>query len=186
MRSLLKITQETKLASAVGGILSRPLAAVAIAGGLSVLTLAASLYLFMFAGRELLPPPPLAELPVSRFLEPVPMNSIPEVTPTYVEVPALPEVLDAPDNLALPDVPVVPVAPAAPVIVASAIPETAAPVAQINTTDTVADYTLALFSGDEDDDDDGDSSSSSHRAKPKKSKNEHSSNDRHKSSRHAD
>jgi len=70
-------------------MLSRPATAFAIAGSLSVLTLAASLYLFLFAGRELLPPPPIAGLTAPRIFEPIPIASV--TTPAQtVEVAALP------------------------------------------------------------------------------------------------
>lgn len=78
MKSLFKLTGETGFAGAVGGMLLRPVAAVVIAGSLSVLTITASLYLFMFAGRTLLPPPPVAGISAARILEPVPMNSLPD------------------------------------------------------------------------------------------------------------
>lgn len=89
MRTLFTFTQETKLVSAVRGMLSRPAAAIVIAGSLSVLTLMASLYLFLFAGRELLPPPPIAGLTASRIFDPIPMISLATTAPT-VEVAALP------------------------------------------------------------------------------------------------
>ena len=57
------------------GLLTRPLATIVAAGFMSLLTLAASLYLFMFAGQGLLPPPPAASLPATRMLEPVPVGS---------------------------------------------------------------------------------------------------------------
>ncbi|MHB9054198.1 MAG: hypothetical protein ACYC5F_09495 [Thermoleophilia bacterium] len=57
------------------GLFTHPLATIVAAGLISLLTLAASLYLFIFAGQGLLPPPPLASLPVTRMLEPVPVGA---------------------------------------------------------------------------------------------------------------
>ncbi|MHB9111267.1 MAG: hypothetical protein ACYC4D_01360 [Thermoleophilia bacterium] len=131
MNSFLKTTRETKFASAIGGILSRPAAAVVIAGSLSVVTLAASMYLFMFAGRDLLPPPPVAGLLASRILEPVPMNSFPAVAPA-IEVPA---------------------AAAAPLFLAAAIPAVETAAVPNNTTGTVAGVSMAPSAEDDDDDD---------------------------------
>jgi len=89
MNPLYENTPGTKLAGAVKDMLSRPAAAFAIAGSLSVLTLAASLYLFLFAGRELLPPPPIAGLTAPRIFEPIPIASVTAPAQTF-EVAALP------------------------------------------------------------------------------------------------
>ena len=57
------------------GVLTHTLATIVAAGLISLLTLAASLYLFIFAGQGLLPPPPTADLPVTRMLEPIPVGA---------------------------------------------------------------------------------------------------------------
>lgn len=172
MRSLFTVTRETKLAGAIGGMLSRPAAAVAIAGSLSVLTLAASLYLFMFAGRDLLPPPPIAGLPAARILEPVPMNPAPAIIPGFE----------------------VPIAPIAPVLLAEGIPSGQAAIVQSDsgTAGIVAGVSVEPSRDDDDEDRDDDDHSGSRSEEPKKSekskseKSESSSGERSKVSRQDD
>lgn len=151
MNSLIKTTQETKPAGATGGILSRPAAAVTLAGSLSVLTLAASLYLFVFAGRDLLPPPPIAGLPASRILEPVPMNSLSELAPGI-------------------EVPPVPAAAALPVFLAANIPAVETAAVPSDTTGTVAGASVEPFPEDDDDDENDNGRSSSRKDGQKKNK----------------
>jgi len=129
-----------KPAGATGGILSRPAAAVALAGSLSVLTLAASLYLFMFAGRDLLPPPPIAGIPATRILEPVPMNSLSALAPE-IEVAAVSPL---------------PTASAMQVFLAANIPAAVTSAAPSGATGTVAGVYVEPFTEDDDNEDDDD------------------------------
>ncbi len=93
MRSLLKIISSIVPHGGHEGLLAGPVAAVAIASGLSLVTLTASLYMFNFAGRGLLPPPPTPDLAISRTLEPVPIRatSIAEPLTTPAPAQAVPE-----------------------------------------------------------------------------------------------
>ncbi|MCL4472985.1 MAG: hypothetical protein M1455_03475 [Actinobacteria bacterium] len=126
------------------GLLTHTLATIVAAGLISLLTLAASLYLFIFAGQGLLPPPPTADLPVTRMLEPIPVGAGGNVaeTPGNTAIPSeataeTPAIATATAPLGLtvsifaaapsvpPAAPVPPAAtvasaPAAPVVVASA------------------------------------------------------------------
>ncbi|MBK5225460.1 MAG: hypothetical protein JJD96_02675, partial [Thermoleophilia bacterium] len=68
-----------QLGDALRDFLARPAASIAIAACLSLLMVAVSLYLVMFAGRGLLPPPPIASLAAAIGLEPLRVRSV--VTP---------------------------------------------------------------------------------------------------------
>lgn len=125
MRSLFTFTRETKIASAIGGMLSRPAATIVIAGSLSAITLAASFYIVMFAGRDLLPSPPVTNLSAARLFEPIPMNSLPAIAPTVAVEPILDETVFIPEISAVGTFAAAVVTPA----IAPAIAPAAAPVA---------------------------------------------------------
>ena len=67
------------VADGLRDFLARPAASIAIAACLSLLMVAVSLYLLMFAGRGLLPPPPIASLAAASGFEPLRVR--PAVTP---------------------------------------------------------------------------------------------------------
>ena len=88
MKYFLKFISRLSQPISKDGLLVGRKATIAIAGGLSLVTLTASLYLFIFAGRTLLPPPPIPDLGISRVFDPVPLRTAAAAPAPATEAPA--------------------------------------------------------------------------------------------------